>query len=260
MQKTGLLLSFAIFIVHVPLVFAEPVTVKSCHVVARVIESNDPRYRPGDGICLGDNTLFTGQVVLACSKSAGSAFAASSAAEAIKCENLPRGRAAGGRGGDGKPFLLGPVGTTLSKSITTLRWQKVEGASSYRITLIGIQNYTQWQGSTAKLYINIPNLNLESTTQVLIEALFQKRILSQSLKIFNFINTSDLQALNSDIRLISKLEVSESEKIYLIASLYQRYGLLEDAINFVRSNTSLNLSDRLRNNLVQELTRKAEVD
>jgi hypothetical protein len=258
MQKTGLLLSFVFFLAHTPFVFAKPV--KSCNVVARVIESDDPRYHPGDGICLGDNTPFTGDVVLACSRSAGSAFAASSASEVIKCENAPRGRAAGGRGGNGKPFLLSPLGTTLSKSLSTLRWQKVVGASSYRITLIGIKNYTQWQGSTAELHINIPNLNLESTTQVLVEALFQKRILSQSLRIFNFINTPDLQLLNSDIQLISKLEVSESEKIYLITSLYQRYGLLEDAIDFVRSNTSLNLSDRFRNNLLQILTREPGVD
>lgn len=258
MQKTGLLLSFVFFLAHVPLLFAK--SVKSCNVVARVIESDDPRYRPGDGICLGDNTLFTGQVVLACSRTAGSAFAASSAAEAIKCENEPRGRAAGGRGGEGKPFLLSPVGTTLSKPITTLRWQKVVGAGSYRVTLIGLKNYTQWQGSTSKFYINIPNLNLESTTQVLIEAISQKRILSQSLRTFNFIKMPDIKLLNSDVQLISKLKIFESEKIYLIVSLYQRYGLLEDAIDFVRSQSSQNLSDRLRNNLLQTLTRNVEVD
>ena len=209
MQKTGILLILLNLFTNVHFVAAKPVETK-CRIIVRVIESEDPRYKPSDGICLGDNTVFTGQVVLACSRSAGAAFEASSAAEAIKCRDEPKGRAAGGRGGDGKPFLLSPVGSSLSKPLTRLSWNKVLGADSYKVTLVGVRQYSQWEGFTQNTFLEVPKLNLETTIQVLVQAFYCKKLISSSQTTFSFLTPDEIKKLQNNIKLIPRFAASDS--------------------------------------------------
>ena len=219
-------------------VLAKPTSM--CSVIARVVESSDPRFHPGDGLCSGDTTVFSGKVVIACAKTTVAAFETTSATEASRCLTS-QAQISNGRGTEsGQPLLVSPVGSNLSQQPMSLSWLSVKDAEYYKVTLVGAIHFHQWKGTVQTTKIVLPKLNLESTTQVLIEAISKNKVISYSQTTFNFIDSKKIEQINSSLKLIKNYQVSNVEKSYLTVSLYKRYGLLQDSVNYVSGEIKIN--------------------
>ena len=147
------------------------------HIIARIVESSDPRFHPGDGLCSGDNTVFSGKVLIACAKTTVAAFETTSATDASRCLTS-QGQISNGRGTEsGQPLLVRPVGSNLSQQPTSLSWMSGKNAEYYKVTLVGAVHFHQWKGTTQATEIVLPKLTLEPTTQVLIEAISENKVI-----------------------------------------------------------------------------------
>lgn len=259
MQKMSLI-GILIFLNSIPLVSATPPHPR-CKVIARVIESSDPRYKPGHGICEGQQNEFSGTVTIACTGTLKPGFEARSASEASRCLASSQTSRRGRGENVTKPTLLRPAGASLSQRPVNLNWLPVVGADAYKVSLIGVKNFIQWKKVVTQTNLLIPSLTLEKTTQVLIEALNSRgKVISYSTTTFNFLDQTRLNNLSANLQVIDGFSVSDNEKNYLKISLFEKFGLIENAISYVENKINQNPLNTELFKILKELNYQAGIE
>ena len=76
---------------------------------------------------------------------------------------------------------------------------------------------------------------------------------------FNLLNPKQLSRLNYNFELIKSYQIPEIEKNYLIVSLYKRYGLLKDSLDYVEGKLKINPENERLKNLLIAIKRDANL-
>ncbi len=129
------------------------------------------------------------------------------------------------------PLLLSPRNTYSATLTPTFVWLPVAPAEAYRLTLRGPQGQT-WRCETAQTLLPYPAdvfpLKPGNSYTLVVQTLGAQQ--NPECTRLVILNAEEIQALDAARSEIQALPITETARTYLLAQLYQRYQLWDDAI------------------------------
>jgi hypothetical protein len=227
------------------LVPLKAVDAASCSIVARVLQSAvGSRFKPGDGLCQGQTFVSPTPIRVACTgvrkvlqnptdlfqcQQSNPNFRGCLINSRVSCKLMRNDRSP-------KPFLDQPLGYTLSKLPSMLKWTAIDDADSYQVNIIGDKT---WKFSSVQNYLKIPVITSKSTIQIIIEAFSKQRLLSTSTTTFKILDQKQIKTVSADLVFIESLKIYTQDKISLKLSVLSSSDLLNESIWLVSKEIRL---------------------
>lgn len=132
------------------------------------------------------------------------------------------------------PYLITPRHTLLLNNTPTFRWNAIPKATQYTVTLQTPKGVV-WQKQTKNnslVYPGIPPLQAGTNYSLVIKANTGKTSQDEGTSNLDFrvLRKSEATAIQSEVTQITKLGLNEQVTALMLANLYSRYTLPQDAI------------------------------
>lgn len=131
------------------------------------------------------------------------------------------------------PYIISPRHTLLLNQSPKLRWNQIENATSYHVTIKGPSGYI-WQtevSETEYIYPGKPQLEPGVYYQIIVNANTGESSLDDEMpqQGFEVVNEHKRELIESDIAQLSS-NLNDEEKALKIAKIYQKHNLIAEAI------------------------------
>lgn len=166
---------------------------------------------------------------------------------------LPKDFVRGGSSSDGAPVLISPVQTAVRSTTPTLKWQPVPGVSEYKIVVAEAEepHEISWESTVADTQGTVPAGRLRLGTAYLwhVEASLKDKRgkLSPAVGFWVLSESALLE--------IEKTEQSYGNSPLVLACLYAKHGLYEEAFDHLKKISDKNAADSPVRLMLQELRR-----
>jgi hypothetical protein len=221
--------------------------ISSCKKIARVIESKDKSFYPGQQICRGQIIPESSQVTIGCIH-VNNRFLVKSMIQLKECEtdlvfpssSSDENRA---RGDNNKFVLLSPRGRYLiQKNLPIFSWLPMNGAKKYIVKIVGNNvARSEYETKDNSLSISLPN-NISRIT-IIVQAYSDIRRLSSEIYTFEVLPENVRSDVDGYLNKIDKFPVTEKDKSKLKLSVLGEYNLINDSLSLLKTQTRLDPQD-----------------